>query len=639
MARTAAFISSIGAISANAMRPMASTALPGAIYKITYGEPAKPKETDLTKVSDDGLVDLQFSDNEWLVRMARWELRERAWRQTLDASVVRRLDGVLADASQPARQLRALWAKLFVSQAADDPKARGKYDPAISIPPSQDEYVAGWQQRLRFLNADVSSLATAYGAGTNGATELYSIAKAEPSAYARLLWASTLQRLPEQARCSLAGGLLSHGEDIGDHNLPLMYWYGIRDAQPAELVKLVKECRIPLIQKFIARRVTEDIEKAPAPMNTLLDLAAASKSEGLSADVLQGMNDALKGWRKAAKPEAWDKFAAGLAQDTALEKSVRDLNVLFGDGRALDEVRVIALDVNADVEARRAAVRTLCGGEISRRPQGVREGFERAKFGPLMRVRGLSTFDDPAIAEVIVKRWRGFYSNERNAVAAALASRPSFAKVLLAHIGDGVIQRADITPVIARQIRSFQDAELTKKLTEVWGEQRESSEDKVKLIALLKAKLTPDVIAQADASQGRLLFSQVCAVCHKLYGEGQDIGPDLTGSGRHDVNYLVENIVDPSAIVAADFTMSVITLKDGRVFNGIIHSQSDRTLTVKMIGQEVTVEKSEITKREQLPISMMPEGLLLALGEEQTRNLIAYLMSNGQVALPPPAGK
>ena len=610
----------------------------GRIYKITYGDPVKPRETDLTKLSDNELVDLQFSDNEWLVRMARWELRERAWRQTLDESAARRLDPILADASQPARQLRALWAKLFMSQAADNPGARSKYGSPVSVPPSQDEYVAGWQKRLQLLNADASSIEAVYGAGTNGAAALRAIAKDEPSAYARLLWASALQRLPEQARCSLAAGLLSHAEDTGDHNLPLMYWYGIRDAPPTELVKLVNECRIPRVRQLIARRVAEEIERAPAPMNTLLDLAAGSKVEGLSADVLQGMNDALQGWRKAAKPAAWDKFAASATNDSTLQKSVRDLNVLFGDGRALDEVRAIALDVNADVEARRSSLRTLVEAKSPDARRICEKVLGEQSLG-LDAVRGLATFDDPAIAEVIVKRWRGFYSNEHNAVVAALASRPSFAKVLLAHVGAGVIQRTEITPVIARQIRSFNDAALTQKLAEVWGEQHESSEDKLKLIAALKEKLTPEVIAKADPSQGRLVFSQVCAVCHKLYGEGQDIGPDLTGSGRHDINYLVENIVDPSAIVAADFTMSVITLKDGRTFNGIIHGQSDRTLTVKMIGQEVTVEKSEITKQEQLPISMMPEGLLVALGDAQTRNLIAYLMSNGQVALPQPAAK
>jgi putative heme-binding domain-containing protein len=544
------------------------------------------------------------------------------------------LDGVLADASQPAKQLHALWAKLYISQAADNPKAKIKYDSPISIPRSQDEYVAGWQKRLEFLNGDASVLRAAYGAGANASTELPSIGRNEQSGYSRLILASALQRLPEQARCSLAAGLLTHAEDVGDHNLPLMYWYGIRDVPPAELVKLVDECRIPLVRKFIARRVAEDIDKNPGPINTLLHIAVESKVEGLPTDVLQGMSDALKGWRKAAKPEAWDLFAARVAQDSALQNSVRDLNVLFGDGRALDEVREIALDGNTDTEARRAAVRTL----VEAKSPDTRKVCEKVLTEPslaLEAVQGLATLDDPAIAELIVKRYRSFYTNERAAVMATLVSRPSFAKVLLAHVGgDGAIQRGDITPIIARQIRSFQDAALTQKLAEVWGEQHESSEDKVKQIAALKAKLTPEVIMNADPSQGRLVFSQTCAVCHRLYGEGQDIGPDLTGSGRHDINYLVDNIVDPSAIVAADFTMSVITLKDGRVFNGIIHSQSDRTLTVKMIGQEVTVEKSEITKREQLPISMMPEGLLTSLGDEKTRDLIAYLMSNGQVALP-----
>ncbi len=250
--------------------------------------------------------------------------------------------------------------------------------------------------------------------------------------------------------------------------------------------------------------------------------------------------------------------------------------------------------------------------------------------------QGFASFDDPALAKKMVGRYKSFYPHERSAVVAALVARPSFAKVLLQAIGNGKIDRVDLSPVNARQIQSFNDAALSKELTAAWGEFRESSDDKKKLMAELKAKMTPEFLAKGDPRQGRLIFSQTCAVCHRLYGEGNDIGPDLTGSGRHDINYLLENIVDPSAIVAADFKMSVITLKDGRVLNGIIHGQSDRTLTVKFVGQEVTVEKSEIVKQEQLPISMMPEGLLTALGDEQACNLVSYLMSNAQVPLPAP---
>ena len=91
---------------------------------------------------------------------------------------------------------------------------------------------------------------------------------------------------------------------------------------------------------------------------------------------------------------------------------------------------------------------------------------------------------------------------------------------------------------------------------------------------------------------------------------------------------------DPSALVAADFRMSVFTLKDGRVLNGIIHAQTDRTITVSMVGQEVTVDRGDIVKQEQMPISMMPEGLVMALSDEQLRNLFAYLMGSSQVPLP-----
>jgi putative heme-binding domain-containing protein len=249
-------------------------------------------------------------------------------------------------------------------------------------------------------------------------------------------------------------------------------------------------------------------------------------------------------------------------------------------------------------------------------------------------VQGLATFDDPELAAKIIGRYKGFYPHERAAVMSALVSRPAFAKVLLERIAKGEIPRSELTPIHARQIRSFNNEALSRQLTEAWGELRDSTEDKKQLIAALKAKLTPEVIAKADLSQGRLLYASICASCHKLYGEGLTIGPDLTGSGRHDVNYLIENIADPSALVAADYKMSVVTLKDGRVLNGILHGQSDRTLTVAMVGQEITVDKNDIVKQEQLPVSMMPEGQLLALSDEQLRDLFAYLMGNGQVALP-----
>ena len=100
------------------------------------------------------------------------------------------------------------------------------------------------------------------------------------------------------------------------------------------------------------------------------------------------------------------------------------------------------------------------------------------------------------------------------------------------------------------------------------------------------------------------------------------------------MSYLIENLVDPSAVVSADYSLSILTMKDGRVLSGILSDKSERTLTVKTVGQETTVQLADIAKQEQLPTSMMPEGLLDVLNDQQLSDLVSYLMTHGQVELP-----
>jgi putative heme-binding domain-containing protein len=195
----------------------------------------------------------------------------------------------------------------------------------------------------------------------------------------------------------------------------------------------------------------------------------------------------------------------------------------------------------------------------------------------------------------------------------------------------GRIPRSDLSAFHARQIRGFNDAALSKQLVEAWGELRDSSAEKKELIEKTKARLTPDALAKANLSQGRMLFTAVCGACHMMYGQGGKIGPDLTGSGRASLDYLLENIADPSGVVSADFRMSLLTLKDGRQLSGVIAATNARTLTLRTLTEPLTLDRSEIVKQETSPMSMMPEGLLLALQPDQVRDLIAYLMHPVQV--------
>ena len=138
------------------------------------------------------------------------------------------------------------------------------------------------------------------------------------------------------------------------------------------------------------------------------------------------------------KPAAWDAFQAKLdtTADPALRARVRELNVLFGDGRALDEVRRLALDEKAELETRKAALRTL----IESRPSDLRsicERLVRVRYVNAVAVRGLALFDDPEIGRSLARNYRAFHPSERPAALETLVSRPSFARALLDQVAAG----------------------------------------------------------------------------------------------------------------------------------------------------------------------------------------------------------
>lgn len=601
----------------------------GRIYKVTYGQaaPGCPAETDLRKLGELELARLQASRNEWLVRQARWELRERVWRGKTEAAAV--ADALAQAAAElppdapPAVVRKFLWTQVFAGMESAGPGIRA----ALEKP----------ELRLAALKLLGDELLLA---ARNGKTAPEKIEALLPASLREklLAWAGDAGTPP--LRLGLASfaikhpplalplleRLLAHGEDAADANLPLMYWYALMDHAPADMAPLFARCEIPLVRKFIVRRCAEDIEAAPAPLDLLLATGTHH------AELLAGMAEAFDGWAKAPRPAGWPAFTASLGDDAALRERAQAIDVLFGDGRALDEIKKIALNPKADLTRREKALRSL----ITARADGLRAVCETTLMVhglSLTALRGLALFDDPAIGHRVARHFRSFYPHEQQAVVETLVSRPGFARALLEEIEKGTVPKTALTVAQARQIRAFQDEALTQKLAAVWGEIRASSEDKRQQIAALKARLTPETLAQASPRKGRAVFNLACASCHKLYGEGHLIGPDLTGSGRHDLDYLLENIIDPSSVLAADYRMTLVTMKDGRVFSGNIAAQNDRTLTLKMVGIEQTVERGDIARTEQLPMSLMPEGLLQAMTDNQVRDLIAYLMSDAQVEL------
>ena len=614
----------------------------GRIFKVSYGEPKQPG-VDIAKATPTELVELQRSQNEWLVRMARWELRERAWKG-VDLSSATAAWEKLAGETDSVLALNAHSTLLAMRtvKAGDKPFAAQQvahYSSKAILAEKRIDVLARLIERELtdpLVNRNNSLNKYAHQAGFIAACDeeenaILKLAGDPHGQRARLALAEALPHLSPAVRTLVAQQLLRYDQDVTDHNLPLLVWTGIRELPLDELANCAHVSRIPLVSKLIARRIAEASDKQPAALNDLL-ANFAEMPEGQAA-IVAGIAEALKGWRKAPPPAAWEKFVASIPKtDSAALDQVRQLNVIFGDGQALEAIRKIALDEGALMEQRRVALLSL----IEAKDKNLRtdcEKFLNIRGLSLEAIQGLTLFDDGAVAKKIIARYLQLYPHERPQAIMALVSRPKFANELLKVIAEGKLPKADLGPAAARQIRAFNDARLTELLAKVWGEVRETSADKLKLVAELKARHTADFLAQADQGKGRAIFAGVCGQCHKLYGEGGALGPDLTGSGRHDINYLFENIVDPSAVVDAAYYLNTLTLKDGRVLSGIVGAQSERTLTLRSVGQEAVIDKQEIKSQQTLPVSLMPEGLLQAFTPEQQRDLLAYLMGNSQVPL------
>ena len=627
--------------------------LSGRIYKITYGDARPTSGSDMTRLTVEQLVALNTHPNEWFPRQARVELSMRLVdgrgignaRQLLRAQFAREAD--------VTRKLRTLWT-LYVVGGTDD---------AFLLPllKSPDEHLRAWGIRLLSEHWPLDALHTADepGAPTRVWTqqrpapviggpepnrspavlaELKRLAAQDSSSLVRLVLASTMQRMSFTERLSVAEGLVTHQEDATDKNIPLMVWYAlipVAETNPSALGAIATKSELRATTKYVTRRLAEDLGKNPDPVTTII-AAATTRSDLFQSDVVDGLSQGLQGQTGVSAPPAWSAFVAKAGASTNAEFSakVRALDTLFGSAAALADARRTALDSAAAVTARRAALQSLLDAKA---------GDLRPIAQQLIGVRGvngvaataLATFSDPAVANTLVEAYPQFDAADRPKLMAALSSRPAFAGALLDAVAAGRIPRAAISAIDAQQIRNLNDAAMTRRLAEVWGEVRESPEAKRVLMARYRGELTPAQLSAANVSQGRAIFAASCGACHTLYGEGGKVGPDLTGGERrHDLDSLLSKIVDPGSELPANSRLTIVSLRDGRTVGGIVDNRTATTLTLRTNTDPVTVSIADIQSTELSTMSLMPEGLFEALTLQQRRNLVAYLMGNAQVPLP-----
>lgn len=597
----------------------------GRIYRIAYGTPAA-LEAPIAELDDLGLVRRHLHRNDWHVRHARRLLQERAAAGNNLSAAHAELRRIFAENPDDTRKLRAFWTLHATGGAGDDFVAAQLNH--------ENEYIRAWAVQFLSESRRPSGQALA---------RFQAMAVRDPSPVVRLYLASALQRLDHAARRPMVEALCRRGEDADDPNLPLMIWYAleplVHDADSDWFTALAAEARLPLIRRHVSRRFTEKA-RSGAELEPLIEILSRELEATIQTDILSGLLTGLEsqGLINPGPPPSWSRAYARLAAagDEAVRSRALAVAMVFDDPVALVEFSRQATDPSLAKDKRRGALQALVAKKGKETPALLlRLLADPAVAGAA--ARGLAAFDHPETAPRLLRHFAAFDADARQDAILTLASRPAWGAKLLDAVESNQVSRRELTTFTARQLVSLGDQAIQSRVEALWGNLRAPPAEKAKLVTDYLRILTPTAIAAADRSAGRALYEKRCASCHQLFDTGSEIGPDLTGAQRNNLDYLLENIVYPSAAVPRDYQLQVVELKGGRVISGFIIAENDTALTVRAMNEKIVVARGEIQKRTIAPVSMMPEGLLQDLAPREMQELFAYLSGSAQVPLRKPA--
>ncbi len=323
----------------------------------------------------------------------------------------------------------------------------------------------------------------------------------------------------------------------------------------------------------------------------------------------------------------------GASANAAVRTLAQSLSLTFGSQHALVALRQSLADSSVPGASRRSALEALVGVKDAELPATLLKLLaDREVRGPA--IRALASYNDPRTPTAILAGYSSFDAGQQRDALNTLVSRPAFAMPLLTAVAEGKVSSKDLTADIIRQLRGLKDDGVQKLLTTAYGTIRETSADKKAEIAKYEKIYRAGYSQPGHAGRGRVLFNKICAQCHTLFDTGGKVGPDITGANRGDLGYLLETIVDPNAVIPNEYRTTEVETKDGRSLTGIVKIMGDKSILLQTANELVTLPRNEIASQRQTELSMMPEGLLAPLTDQEVRDLLYYLSRPGQVQLP-----
>jgi putative heme-binding domain-containing protein len=499
---------------------------------------------------------------------------------------------------------------------------------AVDLLKHSDAYVRRWIVRCTGDRGEASSLV---------ASALVNLATTEQHPEVRTQLLCSAKRLPADECLSIVRAMIERDEDIADQRIPLLLWWAIEakaESDRGAVLAMLEDAKVwdmKLAQKFAAQNLAKRwaIAGGKENLDACAKLLALAKRNEDRALVIEGIAAAFEGGKIPELPPA---LADAM---NAYMKSQMDndlaLAVKTGNGDAVKKALALVADKKAS-STKRASLLTALAEAGEKQVVSVIVGIISSAGDVGLKKAAMSVagrFDDEKIAKAATANYESKLAGDtslRDATHRMLAGRVEWARLFMDEVEATRIKARHVPSDVVRQLGLYRDAELDERVKKFWppASAKVGSAEKLAEMGRIKS-----VIAKGggDAEKGKLTFTQRCAVCHTLFGEGGKVGPELTGYERNNTDFWLLGILDPSIEIREGFGAYICKLKDGQILMGLLDKQDAGGIVLKDVaGQKHAVKQTDLTALEASPVSLMPEALLTGMSAAELRDFFAFLM-------------
>ncbi len=311
-----------------------------------------------------------------------------------------------------------------------------------------------------------------------------------------------------------------------------------------------------------------------------------------------------------------------LARDATL------LAALWNDPAAVKEVAALARRAGAADQDRQLAIATLVSAKNPAATQAAAEILARrddaARPLQLGVIGALSRSDDLAVAQAVLANYSQLSADAQAAGIELLTQRAAWSQPLVKAIAAEAIPKGTLNINQVRKLISLGDRDVSQAVAKLWGTVREgrdpAREALVRQMRLLLAS------RRGDSQRGVAVFAKLCGQCHKIHGQGQEVGPDITANGRASYEQLLSNVFDPSLVIGEAYQARTVRTADGRVLTGLLTEESDERVVLKVQGGKLeTVPREDLVAMKVSELSLMPEGVEKQLEPQEIADLFAFI--------------